>query len=533
MSTLTSLIRRAPKRTSALVAIVAAVLIVPAALFAWGPTRDTYTIEKPASKITFNSITNNPNIGDERNFVGIRESGTSNLWSDNMAVEKGKEYTVRMYVHNNAASNLNLVAENVTAKFNLPTTTGKSLQVNGFLSASNATPTEVYDHAIFTNTEDFNLAYTSGSLKYENNAFGAAGTALPESIFTSAGAKLGYDKLDGKIPGCFQYAGYVTFKVKPQFAPTSQFTMSKMVSKHGANKWVESYAAQPGETVDYLIQYKNVGGVQQNDVTFRDTLPTGETYVAGSTTFGNSKTPAGVKASDNIANGTGINVGSYAPGANAWAIFSAKIADNDKLPVCGANTLVNKAKVTTGGGSIEDTANVTVPKECQPPVAAYTCDALTVTRIERTKFRFTTDYTVTNATFKNVAYVIRDAKGTEVERMTSTAKTLDYTRSTVGKYTVEAVITVTVNGQDKTVTSAKCKAAFEVPATPEYCTVPGKEQLPKDSPDCKETPVTPPVTPTELPTTGAGENIAAVVGLGALIASIGYYVASRRALMNQ
>ena len=58
----------------------------------------------------------------------------------NLLSEDGKEYLVRMYVHNNAAANLNKVAENVTAKFNLPTTTGKSIQVDGFLSASNATP---------------------------------------------------------------------------------------------------------------------------------------------------------------------------------------------------------------------------------------------------------------------------------------------------------------------------------------------------------------------------------------------------------
>jgi len=427
MSKLISLIRRAPKRTSALLAIIAAVAIVPSALFAWGPTRDTFTIEKPADHITFNSILNNPNIGDERNFVGIRESGTTNQWSDTMNVEKGKAYTVRMYVHNNAASNLNLVAENVTAKFNLPTTTGKSIQVNGFLDSTNATPNEVYDHATFTNAEDFNLAYTSGTLKYENNAFGAAGVALPESIFTSAGTLLGYDKLDGRIPGCFQYAGYVTFQVKPQFAATSTFTMSKLVSKHGDNKWVETYAAQPGEVVDYLIQYKNVGTVQQDSVTFRDTLPTDMTYVNGSTTFGNTKTPAGTKASDNIANGTGINVGSYAAGANAWAIFSAKVPANDQLATCGANTLVNTAKVTTGGGSIEDTANVTVPKECQPN---------------------------------------------------------------------------------------ECK--------------PG---IPVGDKRCEVTP--PVVTPPELPKTGAGDNIAPLLGLGSLIASIGYYVASRRATLGQ
>ena len=637
MSKISSLIRRAPRRFSAVVAMIAAAVIVPAAVFAWGPNRPTFTVEKPASYVTFNSITNNPNIGDERNFVGIREVGSSNVWHDDMTVQKGKEYFVRMYVHNNAAQNLNLVAENVTAKFNLPTTTAKSIQVNGFLSASNASPAEVYDHATFKSAENFNLSYIKNSLKYENNVFGAAGTALPESIFTSAGAKLGYNKLDGKIPGCFEFAGYVTFKVKPQFAQTTNFTLDKKVSKKGENKWVDTYKAQPGEEVDFLLAYKNTGEVPHKDVTFRDTLPAGLSYVPGTNTWSNASTQNNKVTTSNLTNGIGVNVGAYAPGANAFTVFTAKVADYAALK-CGTNTLLNKGKVNTGGYAVEDTATVTVDKTCEPPkpifkytcdnltvqriertkfrfttavttqnatfksvtyiirdasgkeverktartfeksldytqttagkytveavtsflvngqtktvtsaqckapfevtkqpvTPVYTCDNLTVKRIERTKFQFTTNYSVDNATFKNVVYVIRDAQGKEIERKTSTAKTLDYTQTTVGNYSVEAIVTVTVNGQDKTVTSAKCKQAFEVPAAPEYCPIPGKEHLPKDSPDCKETPVeppvTPPTTPPELPHTGAGDNIVAILGLGALIASTTYYVASRRAL---
>ena len=349
MRKLISLIRRAPKRTSAIIAIIAAAIIVPATLFAWGPIRETFTMASPADHITFNSITDNPNIGDERNFVGIRETGTSNAWSDDMTVVNGKQYTVRMYVHNNAAANLNLTATGVTAKFNLPVTTGKSIQVSGYLDSSNASPTEVYDHAIFNSAEDFNLAYVSGSLRYENNV---QTFTLPESIFTSSGALLGYNSMNGRIPGCIQYAGYVSFTVNPQFAappppPTSNFTMSKLVSRHGVNSWVKNYTATPGETVDYLIQYRNTGGTQQDGVTFRDTLPAGQTYVPGSTIYGNVRYPSGTPASDNIANGVGINVGSYLPNGNAWSIFSATVTSNDQLPTCGVNAQINTAKVTT------------------------------------------------------------------------------------------------------------------------------------------------------------------------------------------
>ena len=40
---------------------------------AWGPERATFTMENPASYPTFNSITDNPTIGDERDFVRVGE----------------------------------------------------------------------------------------------------------------------------------------------------------------------------------------------------------------------------------------------------------------------------------------------------------------------------------------------------------------------------------------------------------------------------------------------------------------------------
>lgn len=367
MSKLGTVLKRMPKRALLGLAVIAAAIIVPTTLFAWGPERPTFTMAHPASYITFNSITDNPNIGDERDFVGIREAGTNNLWTDRMTVQEGHEYTVRMYVHNNAAENLNLVAQNVTAKFNLPTTTGQSIRVDGFLSASNARPTEVYDDATFLSNRNFNLAYISGSAKFENNVFGPNGINLPESLFTSTGARLGYSSLDGRIPGCMRFAGYVSFRVRPQFAPTSSFVMNKRVSTHGANQWSKNVTAKPGDTVDFMIEYRNTGSTRQDNVTIRDTLPAGLTYVPGSTRFGNSQHPNGVSASDNVTNGTGINIGSYMPNANAWLIFSARVASNSNLPNCGNNSLVDTARVTTGGGSIQSNASVNVSRICELP----------------------------------------------------------------------------------------------------------------------------------------------------------------------
>lgn len=513
MKSLTSMFRRAPKRFSALIAVVAAAVIVPAAVFAWGPTRTTFTVEKPATYVTFNSITNNPNIGDERNFVGIREVGSANVWHDNMTVKEGKEYYVRMYVHNNASENLNLVAENVTAKFNLPTNTAKSIQVNGFLSASNAKPAEVYDHATFNSDKNFNLAYVKNSLTYENNVFGPKGIALSESIFTSAGVKLGYDKLDGKIPGCFQYAGYVTFKVKPQVEKQSDFNFVKKVSKKGQNKWVDSYKAQPGEVVDFALSYQNTGETQQNAVTFRDELPSGLSYVKGSTVWNNAS-KQNVKATDDLTTGVGINVGSYGPKANAWVTFSAKVANKADLK-CGTNTLVNLGRVTTDGFKKEDTATVTVDKDCPKPVEKkiQVCD-------------LTTD--------KIITINEKDFDGKKHSKNLDDCK-----KMTVCELKTKEIITIREPQFDANKHSKNLDDCVE-PSEIVVCELDSKkvvtiketdfdaEKHSKNLDDCKEVPVTP-ETPEELPQTGAGD-IAAILGLGAMIASSVYYIASRRAL---
>lgn len=359
---LLSAIKRSPKAT-ALVAAVAGAVLVPAALLAWGPDRPTYTMANPADHITFDSITDNPAIGDERNFVGIREVGSNEDWNDTENVQPGKSYMVRMYVHNNAASNLNLVAKNVTAMFNLPTNTGKSLEVDGFITSSNATPNQVYDHATFTSNQDFNLQYQSGSLLYANNVF-PNGTPISESVFTSAGAKLGYDKMDGNIPGCNQYSGWLSFVVTPQFGGTTDFNVTKQVRKSGDTAWNKSVNVNIGDTVDYQISYKNTGDAPQDDVLVNDYLPTGMTYVAGSTYIKNSTNTNPLQLPDDLTTPTGINIGDYQANAPAYVKFSAKVTDTSLI--CGTKTYTNKARVTVNNGYKEDTADVVVSKPCQP-----------------------------------------------------------------------------------------------------------------------------------------------------------------------
>lgn len=445
MKSVFAALKRAPKRAAA-IAVIAAAVIVPASLFAWGPDRPTYTIEKPADHVVFNSITNNPAHGDERNFVQIKEaSASSQTYAEEVALQPGKEYQVYVYYHNNAASNLNDAAHNYKGiakdtmmRVQMPASVkaGEKARITGVVSASNATPAQVWDEAYGSSASAVALRYVPNSATI--HSFGAVnGKTLPDSLLTT-GTHLGYDALDGKVPGCNEFSGYVTFKFK---VDQPNFTVEKTVSLAGKNMFSESVTAKPGEEVEYKIQYKNTGTTQQNDVVIKDMLPKGVSYVAGSTVAASSASNGQyVKVSDNVTT-SGINLGSYAPNGNAYVKFRAKVVDNTKLEKCGLNTLVNTATAETNNGSKSDTANVVVSKDCKPneckpgiPVGDKRCD--------------------------------------------------------------------------------------------EYCTVPGKEHLPKNSPDC----VTP-VTPTELPKTGAGDATLVMAGLGIITAGIAYLATSRRDLL--
>ena len=141
----------------ALAALLGTVFLAKESLAAeptWGPERQTYTMEVPADIATFNSITDNPTLVDERKFVRVAHipsdcdkskiDYTSAIDGSNapvpavdstkcildfrqsVEIEPGEQYMVYIYYHNNASSTLNSVegtrgvAKNVKLKSSFP-----------------------------------------------------------------------------------------------------------------------------------------------------------------------------------------------------------------------------------------------------------------------------------------------------------------------------------------------------------------------------------------------------------------------------
>lgn len=192
----------------------------------WGDSsggRDDYSISEVNSgvlgnAITFNSISDSP-IGNEKNFVGARaDDGVKpSVWcADEIEAIEGKTYYVRLYVHNNSPLGLEAVAQGVTVNFHTVDSEKheNAIELKGELNCENAEPKQYWDCVRFVSDRPFTLKYLPGSARFNNNVFDSK--CLGDEI-VSDGVELGYEALNGRIPGCYQYAGVVTIRVTPVF----------------------------------------------------------------------------------------------------------------------------------------------------------------------------------------------------------------------------------------------------------------------------------------------------------------------------
>lgn len=186
----------------------------------WGPERSTFTWQVPASYPTFNSITDNPSLGDERNFVRVKEYGTENKYSDYVDVIGGKTYEVYVYYHNNASANLNQsgkgIADNVRLSMAIPQNlnAGDSGVIKGTIKSTNTVPSSVWDTAFLDAKEKVVLNYVPNSAVIHNGGSSNGAVLEGSVLLNDTGVQLAYwDEEWGMVPGCNEYAGYVTFRL--------------------------------------------------------------------------------------------------------------------------------------------------------------------------------------------------------------------------------------------------------------------------------------------------------------------------------
>lgn len=471
----------------------------------------------------FNSFVNTPFFGDEREFLdGFRsdQTGPGTHADPVTSVTDGaKEVTFRLYIHNNANEGDNCidahkrsdgtctqidkadgkgVARNTRVKIELPSSTLQSdaLRAVGRISADNAAPSEVSDTVDMTSTRPFTVDYVPGSAKIFNNGPFAGGRALPDSVVTT-GTPVGYDALDGYFPGCFDFIATVEIKVKVTPVPTPNISVEKQVRQVGTTDWKSEVAAKPGDHVQWLVNTKNIGEADLNDVVTRDVLPP---HV--------QLDPGTVKLTD--ANGTrdladgplfagGFNEGTYKPTENTLISFKTTVlGDFDDCQTRVRN--VAHAKSTQTPNEVTGQADVIITKEnCKPTNPVYSCDLLTAKIGENRTVTYTTNATASNgATISMYSYDFGDGTSMNTDKATTS-----HTYAKDGQYLTRVTVQFSVNGKNQTASGDKCAAVVNFTSTP------------------PSTPPSTPGKPTTLVNTGPGE-VAGLFGIATALGAIGY-----------
>lgn len=455
----------------------------------------------------FNSFVNTPSYGDERAFLDARRSDQTaeGSYKNELAnvTEGSREVVLRTYIHNNGNQDLNAsgvsVAKNAKVRIALPTAESQALRARSYISADNAALVE--DTVDLVGGQNFRVEYIPGSAKLYNYGPFKNGTAISDSVVTT-GAPIGYDAMNGNLPGCFDYAATVQIRVRIIVKQTPKLTVNKEVRKAGEKEWKKEVSAKPGEKVEWLITAQNTGPTVQNNMIVRDVPAPNNTLVSGSVRWIDVNQNAA--QTDKPLFDGGINVGNYGSNGGFYMMYASTVDGNFKE--CEARVrnqaFVRSDQVT----EIGDTADVIITREnCNPPKnPIYTCDGLTQEKIGDRSFRYKVSYTAQNgATLKFISYNFGDGS----QNFMTDKTTVEHTYAKDGTFVTRATLTFSVNGQDKVVEAGKCAVPVTLTSTP---------------------PVTPEVPGKELPNTGAGD-ILGLFGATSLIGAVLHrlYVARR------
>lgn len=496
-----------PKKLFIVLASILAVIGIGAAVQAgFGPDRPTYTMQNPADHITFNSITNNPVVGDERAFLTASAPGEE--YKDPVtSLQDGDEFALRIFVHNDAAENLGLKATNTTVKVALPSGSKKNHVVTAYVSADNATPKEVSDTLDLSaaNNGFFELEYVAGSASFKNNVF-TNGVALSDSIVTT-GTLIGYDKLDGIMPGCDKYSGWVTLKLKVKM-PRYTIVKKARIAGEGTDAWRQNVNAKISDTIEWRIDISNAGSTTLENIIVSDLLPANMTAEKGSVKLIDSNFPPSSPyvypdSAISTVNGkvqVNVDTGNYPAGSNAVVTFKSKIVKNEDT-ICGVQ-FKNEAYATPKGyGSITSFAliNVASTDECKEeenPV--YSCDMLKLTTVSGRNIKAEVTTTALNgASLSTISYDFGDGS----TKLVTDKSSVNYTYAKDGTFTVKAVPSFKIGDKTFTATSDNCVKQVTFSAIP--------------------TPTPTPTPPKELPNTGAGSILGLFAGTS-IVGAIGH-----------
>ncbi|HVS58141.1 MAG TPA: hypothetical protein VHD60_00160 [Candidatus Saccharimonadales bacterium] len=300
-------------------------------------------------------------------------AGTMN-WGSSASATYNQVVAVQVAYDNTETANSGKNATNLHVKINIPSAAGQTQTITTKVSSDNSN-TVNGSATVKLDRADAYLQYIPGTATWKHATSPNGPMTTTQKISDDVVLSANGINLGNGVP-C--QAGSIVVQAREMIPG---LTVDKFVREAGTTSWSRSITAKPGDTLQYEIAYHNTGNTNQQDVEFRDQLPKGVTYVAGSTFLKDSQYPNGTNLKTDAVVSNGITTGTYLPGAAGYVMFSVKVNSADTLQ-CGTNLIRNLAFVQPKDMNYYyNTADVTVNKTCTPPkTPTYACSAFHVTK---------------------------------------------------------------------------------------------------------------------------------------------------------
>jgi hypothetical protein len=288
-------------------------------------------MQSPSPYVTLNAITDNPDMGDERNFFRVKPADDPNAVFTKEVHGKGR-YTAGIFFEN-SVSPKGPAATNVRVSMLFPATITGSGRLDGIVKGDNASPPAIWDGAVLTlpNANDsVALRFVPGSAVLHSGGKANSSAIDPGQLFSEQGALVGCDRLDGVVTGEGRCEGWVTADFVTAYP---DFTVQAWLGTPHHNDFGGDKTIRPGDTVTVKMTYKNTGTVDQDNVVLDlASRPMCSTVIPGSTWISSSATDGHwLKIGDDIDVGHQLNVGDYGPDGNVYLKFDVHFCDQDEL----------------------------------------------------------------------------------------------------------------------------------------------------------------------------------------------------------
>lgn len=310
----------------------------------------------------------------DKELLTLSKTGSAGSWTDPVSASPGEEVFMAIYYHNGGDA----PATNTTIKTYLPTTFSNTLVTKTGIKSDQTA--EIFKTTKTNSTEEWGkpdgtinvlgnvpskLEFVSGSVKWwirDTNQPGWPLKQVPlpngqngDTLVQAQGINI------GTANACWQFAGFVTFKVKlTGGAPSGVAQKWVALTGTGIEDWKKDLTTAPGNFLDFLVFYNNTGTATATGVKVTDTLLNKLSYVPNQAIWrwkddqGNEHTDP-VAANEVLIEGQKITFSYPRNVANKdsaafFLRFRVKIADAGQFPPDSTTNLTNVAQITSSNG---------------------------------------------------------------------------------------------------------------------------------------------------------------------------------------